>query len=315
MPAVEAVAVPIDALRVKHCTQGFPIQMPGELDHLASITRPSRRRPLLPLRARPVGVLADVRMLHLPRSLVRPDEAWCDYQHVTEWRSAEQLRAAAAPAWPEIRHLIETATTTVRVLSADPARRDEALEALQVTAGSYLGALAGECGGLLVDNGWLRVLAAGTPVLPGLHQATSIAGAPSPWLEVAWDVMGGRFAINGGGLDAEAGEVCYWGPDTLDWSGTSGGHSRFVAWALGGGLTGFYESLRWDGWEREVADLGPDQGMSVYPPPFAVEGRAIAEASRKPVPIAELHGFYAEIATQVRDLPNGSSFRMRGTEE
>ena len=119
------------------------------------------------------------------------------------------MRAAAASAWPEIWHLIETATTTVRVLSADLARRDEVLEALQVTTGSYLGALAGECGALLVDNGWLRVLAAGTPALPGLHQATSIDGAPPPWLEVAWDVMGGRFAISGGGLDAGPGEVCY----------------------------------------------------------------------------------------------------------
>jgi hypothetical protein len=143
---------------------------------------------------------------------VRPDEAWCDDQQVMERRSADQLRAAAASAWPEIRHLIVTATTTVRLLSADPARCNEALEALQVTTGSYLGALAGECGGLLVDNGWLRVLAAGTPALPGLHQAASIDGAPPPWLEVAWDVLGGRFAINGGGLDAEAGEVCTGGP-------------------------------------------------------------------------------------------------------
>jgi hypothetical protein len=126
--------------------------------------------------------------------------------------------------------------------------------------------------------------------------------------------MGGRFAINGGGLDAEPGEVCYWAPDTLDWTGIGGGHSRFVGWALGGGLTDFYESLRWDGWEGEVAALAPDQGLSVYPPPFAREGRAIRAGSRKPVPIAELHGFYAEIATQLRELPHGSSFRMRTTE-
>jgi hypothetical protein len=253
-------------------------------------------------------------MRHLPQLLARPEETGCDDQQVTKWRSADQLRAAAAPAWPEIRDLIETATTTVRLLSADLPRRDEALEALQVTTGSYLGALAGECGGLLVDNGWLRVLAAGTPALPGLHQATSIDGPPPRWLEVAWDVMGGRFAINGGGLDAGVGEVCYWGPDTLEWTGIGGGHSRFIGWALGGGLTGFYESLRWDGWEREVADVGLDQGLSVYPPPYAREGQAIGASNRKPVPIAELHRFYAEIATQVRGLPHGSIFRMRTTE-
>lgn len=244
---------------------------------------------------------------------MRADEAWCDDQRVTEWRSADQWRAAAS-AWPEIRHLIETATSAVRLLPADPARRDEALEALQVTTGSYLGALAGECGGLLVDNGWLRVLAAGTPDLPGLHQATALGSAPPPWLEVAWDVLGGRFAINGGGLAAEPGEVCYWGPDTLDWTPIGGGHSRFVGWALGGGLTDFYESLRWDGWEREVADLRPDQGLSVYPPPFAREGQTIGAGSRKPVPIAELHAFYADIAAQVRELPDGASFRLRTTE-
>jgi len=50
------------------------------------------------------------------------------------------------------------------------------------------------------------------------------------------------------------------------------------------------------------------------PPGTRAAWPRIAACGRKPVPITELHGFYAESATQVRELPHGSSFRMRTTD-
>ena len=67
----------------------------------------------------------------------------------------------ADPAWPEIQSLMAEAVVDVQVLPAPASRRDVALETLQFTARSFLGALVGECGGLLVDHGWLRILGAG----------------------------------------------------------------------------------------------------------------------------------------------------------
>lgn len=204
------------------------------------------------------------------------------------------------PGWPVIQDLIARSSLTIQVLPTDEIQRDAALEALQVTTRSFLGAVVGECGALIVDDGWLRILGAGVPGLPGVHEASGQLDAPPPLLDVAWDVVGGRFAINGGGLDAPPGEVCYWGPDTLEWSPIGGGHADFVAWALSDALHDFYDSLRWPSWEREVGGLALDHGLSWMPPPFTTEGRDAARASRAAVPLTELHRFYEDVAEQLR---------------
>ena len=130
-----------------------------------------------------------------------------------------------------------------------------------------------------------------------------LAGGAPPLLEVAWDALGGRFAVNGGGLDAPPGAVCYWGPDTLDWTPIGGGHSAFVTWALSNSVAYFYSSLRWPGWEGEIDALAPDQGLSLWPPPFTAEGRDPAQVSHRAVPITELHGAYADLAQQLSETP------------
>src|SRR3954465_6506482 len=117
----------------------------------------------------------------------------------------------------------------VRVLPAPAEDRGRCLLRLQVTTRSPLGALAWETGGLLLDHGWLRILGGGTDVLPDLASASGLdggaarapapglAGGPPPFLVVAQDVLGGIFAVNGGGLPTEPGEVAYFPPDTLAW--------------------------------------------------------------------------------------------------
>ncbi len=185
---------------------------------------------------------------------------------------------------------------------------------MQVTTASFLGALAGECGAILIEHGWLRILGAGAQDLPGLHEVNRLSDGPPPFLEVAWDVLGGRFAINGGGLNAPPGEVCYWGPDTLDWTPIGGGHSAFVSWALTGGTTDFYDGLRWPGWKHEVGSLSSDQGLSLWPPPFTTEGRDLAVVSRGAVPLSELHSFYGDMARQLPDGVDGSSLEFKFTD-
>jgi Protein of unknown function DUF2625 len=180
-------------------------------------------------------------------------------------------------------------------------RRQAGLEVLfrmQVTARSMMGALALNSGGMLVDHGWVRLLGGGSGDLPDLAAANGLgppgASAPPPWLTAGFDVLGGRFAVNGGGLPGQPGQVCYWGPDTLSWTALGAGYSQFARMMLGGGLAGFYQDLRWPGWQEEVAALGTDQGISVYPFLFTAQSRPVAHASRRPVPFAELLDLHAE---------------------
>jgi len=207
---------------------------------------------------------------------------------------------ADGSVWPEIMRQIHEASVDVEALAVDPRRGRAVLQELQLSERSTLGAIAANTGGLLLERGWLRMLGAGAAGLPSLSEANSGSRAQSH-LVVAFDAIGGRFAIDGGGLGVAAGEVCYWGADTLAWSGIGGGHSAFVAWALGGGLDEFYGSLRWTGWQLDSSSLTLDQGWSLYPPPFSKEGQDAGAVSRAAVPLAELHSFYAEAARQLDD--------------
>ncbi|MBL8916291.1 MAG: DUF2625 family protein, partial [Archangium sp.] len=89
-----------------------------------------------------------------------------------------------------------------------------ALEALEVTTRSPLGALAFHTGGILVDHGWLRILGAGCPQLPrALDTWNVIDGKPrfDGGVLIADDVFGGFHA-----WFREPRTVHYLAPDTLE---------------------------------------------------------------------------------------------------
>jgi hypothetical protein len=152
-------------------------------------------------------------------------------------RPISDLLAVDDPAWPHLRDLLERATVPVTVLPVEPQAGADVLYRLQVTARSWLGAFALHTGAVLVDHGWLRMLGGGTTDLPDLAST----GEPG-FLVIALDVLGGRFAINGGALPGSSNEICYFAPDTLRWRPLGCAHAAFISSALGGGLDGFYEN-------------------------------------------------------------------------
>ena len=118
------------------------------------------------------------------------------------------------PAWPLVRSWSEEAGNPHRLLPAEEAAGIATLAALEgVTEWSVLGALARHCAALVVDD-WLVVLGAGGGGYPGLREVNTGEDALGGALIVGLDVMGGGFAINGGGLPrGEEGELCYLAPD------------------------------------------------------------------------------------------------------
>jgi Protein of unknown function DUF2625 len=102
---------------------------------------------------------------------------------VENLRGSAGLASVSDPVSPRLREFVEQ-ITTARVLPVAPEAGQAVLFRLQVTAGSTLGALALNCGGLLLDHGWLRILGGGTSELPDLATANGL-GAPSseqePW--------------------------------------------------------------------------------------------------------------------------------------
>jgi hypothetical protein len=228
-------------------------------------------------------------------------------------RTLAELRDVPDPAWPQIESLIVAAGDRVRPLPVDPDEAAATLVQLQVTARSALGAVALNTGGILIDHGWLRVLGGG-PAPLNLALANGLDAVPheSPGrLLVAFDILGGKYSINGGSLPGPAGHVWYFAPDSLEWLSLELSYGDFVAWSMSDRFALFSESLRWHDWETEAESLQLDQGISVFPFPFTKEGRDLCKVSRRPVPIAELFTLWDELATELRGVPDGGQFKLR----
>ncbi|MFF3918542.1 DUF2625 domain-containing protein [Streptomyces sp. NPDC001852] len=233
-------------------------------------------------------------------------------------RELSQLIDVEEPAWPELRETLDASPASVAVLPPDSDLGRASILQLQVTARSYLGAVVLHCGGLLVDDGWLRVF--GSPArgaahgVPGLARVNQFpetfdpAWRPETGLVVAQDVLGGVFAVNGAApVNAgQPGEVVYFAPDSLRWEALGVGHSTWLAWLVSGALDEFYADLRWPGWHEEVRTLGGDQGLSLFPPLWSAEARQdISATSRRAVPMGELLGVARDSCRQFDGVDPG----------
>ena len=70
------------------------------------------------------------------------------------------------PAWPLIQEWLAEATNPVEILPRDSAAAEAELVKTQVTTRSFMGAVVYETGGILIDDGWLRILGSGSAKLP-----------------------------------------------------------------------------------------------------------------------------------------------------
>lgn len=229
-------------------------------------------------------------------------------------REIDELTRVDDPAWPELREAFAGSAVPVRVLAADPAEGRRSVLQMQVTARSTLGALAWNCGGLVLDDGWVRVFGGGSDAsggLPSLAQVNRFPDAfdpdwsPEAGLVVGQDALGGVFALNGhdpaaSGRPGSPGRMTYFAPDTLAWEAMDMGHSSWVHWLLSGRLETFYDGLRRPGWREEAAALDLSQGISVFPFLWTEEAHAdLAANSRRAVPMREVLGVAADFARQL----------------
>jgi hypothetical protein len=228
-------------------------------------------------------------------------------------RELNELTDVADPAWPELLAMVDACPISVAVPAADPRESQRGLLQLQVTARSMLGGLVLNCGGLVVDDGWVRVYGGGSGrdgALPSLAQVNGFpetvdpAWRPAAALVVAHDVLGGVFALNGAdpaaeGRPGEPGQMTYFAPDALEWEALEVGHSAWLQWLLAGDLDGFYSRLRWTTWREDSATASYSQGINHFPGLWTKEAHDDLDAvSRKPVPMREVLGLAADVARQ-----------------
>jgi hypothetical protein len=203
-------------------------------------------------------------------------------------RELSELTQVDAPAWPMVQAWIAAANKPVEVLPREPSRAEETLLKLQVTTHAVLGAVAWETGGLLIDSGWIRVLSSGCERMTESLITWNHGDATAECVFVAYDVLGGVFALDGGALGHGQGDAFYFAPESLDWEQCDCAYPGLLQFLLTGDLEKFYAGSRWPGWREEISRLSPDQGLSFIPPPWSAEGKDLSRASRTPVSIREL---------------------------
>jgi len=215
-----------------------------------------------------------------------------------DMRPLRELIDDKETAWPLVEEWIKQTEVAVEVLPTDRATGEAALYRTQVTTRSPMGAIVFKSAGIFLDSGWLRILGAGGNArfqrsLPGWNE-----GRADGFYLIADDAVGGFFAINGGALGDDKGNIYYYAPDSLRWEPCNFGYSEFFVWAMTARMHQFYRSLRWKGWRAEVSELTGDQAINFIPFLFT-KGPPIAKRSRRPVPVAEQYDLQVDIQRQL----------------
>ncbi|MCZ0754079.1 DUF2625 family protein [Anoxybacillus sp. J5B_2022] len=207
-------------------------------------------------------------------------------------KSLNELFDKTESTWKILNEWVENAKNHVELLPVNSKENQKILLELQITTKSLLGTVVYYTGGILVNDGWLRILGSGDSRLPrNLATWNQIENGQSMRLPgsllVADDVVGGFFAINGGAFEGNIGDVFYLAPDTLEWENLDMSYSDFVNWALTGDVSRFYETFQWENWSDMVRKATGDKGILIYPYLWA-EGEEIELRSKSIVPVNEL---------------------------
>jgi hypothetical protein len=80
-----------------------------------------------------------------------------------------------------------------------------------------------------------------------LGRTLSDDGDAAPYVLVAGDVIGGFYALDGGGLGGKIGSMFDFAPDSLRREPMDMGNSAFVCWCFTGDLAKYYADYRWEG--------------------------------------------------------------------
>jgi len=212
-------------------------------------------------------------------------------------RPIETLINHQESAWILVQGFINEAKNKVEILPVDTIKAKTALYNTQVSTRSPMGAIIYHTGGLIIDNGWIRILGSGSKTLTrslpdwNLGKSFSQLNQPIPYLLIADDVIGGFYLLNGGGLGKDLGKVYYFSPDNLTYEPMDITYTEFLLFCFNTNFDAFYEGYRWKGWQNEVTQMTGDEVFSFFPFLWSKQGKDIDKSTRQIIPIEEQYDF------------------------
>lgn len=180
--------------------------------------------------------------------------------------------------WGRVKSWIDSASNKVEILPNDNNVSSKVLYQAQVTTRSPMGAIIYNTGGILIDDAWIRILGSGSNKMKRTIVSwnkgridTNNIGKPLYYL-IADDAIGGMFAVNGGGLGADFGNVYYFAPDNLTWQPLNVSYTGFLEFCFSGDIEKFYQGSRWNSWKSDIKNITADEVVYFFPPLWSKEG-------------------------------------------
>lgn len=223
----------------------------------------------------------------------------------TKMRPVEDLIDLNDSGWKSVKEWSNSAKNKVEILPADPKKAKDALYNTQVTTNSPMGAIVYKTGGILIDNGWIRVLGSGSAKLnrslPDWNKGKSFKefGEKPSFLLIADDALGGFYLLNGGALGTDLGNIYYFAPDNLEYEPLDITYSQFLEFCFNNDLDKYYSGSRWENWKKEVSALKGDEVFNFYPFLWSEEGSDINKVHRKPIPVEEQYSLNLDLRKQL----------------
>ncbi len=220
-------------------------------------------------------------------------------------KTLEALIDTQDPGWPLIQEWMAEAKNRYQILPKTSQRADEELLNAQVTTRSIMGSVIYETGGILINEGWIRVLGSGSKELNrgimSWNKGKSFQkyGDQPAFLLVADDVVGGYFAINAGTLGSNMGTIHYLAPDTLQWENLAVGYSDFLYWLLTGPIESFYETFNWKNRDHDLKQVDGDHTISFVPFLWTNEGYDLNQTDKRIIPVEEHYTLTLELQKQL----------------
>ena len=220
-------------------------------------------------------------------------------------RKVDELINKTDSGWPIVEEMIQSAKNKIDVLPVNPSKAEEALFKTQVSTRSPMGAIVYKTGGILVDDGWIRILGSGNDklnrTLPDWNRGKAFRefGEVPSFLLIADDAIGGFFILNGGGLGEDLGKIYYFSPDNLEYEPLDITYTEFLEFCFNNDLEQFYKGNRRQNWRKEVSELSGNETIAFYPFLWTKEGKDIDKNSRKAIPVEEQYNLNLDFRKQL----------------
>ena len=140
-----------------------------------------------------------------------------------------------------VKSWIKDSNNNVTLFEPDLSMNSKILSNYQVSTKSVLGTIIYYTGGLLIEDGWLRLLGSNSKLLGrNIYEWNKLNIYYPKSILVADDVIGGFFALNGGDIGENLRNIYYFAPDTLEWEDMEMKYSDFIHWLCSDDINSFY---------------------------------------------------------------------------